>query len=271
MNAPARILATLALTLAVAAPATAVHDAGYSVEVLVNGRTLTEHAARGTTYIEALESAEYSVRISNHTGRRIAVALAVDGLNSIDAKTTSAREATKWVVGPWQTITVDGWQTGVDSARRFYFTSEERSYGAWLGKTANLGVIEAVVFREQVPEPRPWYAPGRRHDERSQRAPSAGSSEAAPEAQKGEPDSSASRDKLSDDLAATGIGRELDNPVQRVEFRAERSPAAHLRLRYEYRPQLVRLGVLPDPQAELDRREQARGFSDFDFAPDPWK
>jgi hypothetical protein len=36
--------------------------------------------------------------------------------------------------------------------------------------------------------------------------------------------------------------------------------------------QLVRLGVLPSPEEQLalDRRERARGFSDFDFAPDPF-
>ena len=37
-------------------------------------------------------------------------------------------------------------------ARRFEFTSQEQSYGAWLGKTANLGIITAVFFRERMPE-----------------------------------------------------------------------------------------------------------------------
>ena len=47
----------------------------------------------------------------------------------------------------------------------------------------------------------------------------------------------------------------------------ERHPSAQLRLRYEYRPQLVRLGVLPVPWSPdpFDRREQARGF-----CPDPY-
>jgi hypothetical protein len=48
----------------------------------------------------------------------------------------------------------------------------------------------------------------------------------------------------------------------------EPRPSAQLRVRYEYRPQLVRLGVLPQPwaPAPLDRREQARGF-----CPDPYR
>ena len=100
--------AALALLLLVAlAPATeAMTRESYSMEILVNGRPLQEHAARGTTYIEALEGREYSIRLRNHTGERIAVALAVDGLNTIDAKSGSARSASKWILGPYQTITL---------------------------------------------------------------------------------------------------------------------------------------------------------------------
>ena len=68
----------LLLMLALAAPASAVQKGRYSIDILVNGRPLEEYAARGTTYIEALEGREYSIRLRNHTGRRIAVALAVD-------------------------------------------------------------------------------------------------------------------------------------------------------------------------------------------------
>jgi hypothetical protein len=81
--------------------------------------------------------------------------------------------------------------------------------------------------------------------------------------------------ELSDDLAATGIGREVDHRVRRVRFDMESSPAAVLELRYEYHDALVRLGVLPPSytcrEDPLDRRERARGFEDMDFAPDPFR
>ena len=79
----------------------------------------------------------------------------MDGLNSIDAKRTSARDSTKWVLGPHQTITLDGWQTDASTARRFYFTTEDESYGAWLGDTRNLGIVSAAVFREKLVRPTP--------------------------------------------------------------------------------------------------------------------
>ena len=79
-------------------------------------------------------------------------------------------------------------------------------------------------------------------------------------------------ESLDDDMAATGIGRKIDHRVTRVHLQLESTPAASIRLRYEYREQLVRLGVLPSLEEEraLARRENATGFSDFDFAPDPW-
>src|SRR6266478_2388695 len=128
-----------------------VAENGFTVEVLVDGRRLTEYAARGRRYVEALEGAEYEVRVHNPTSARVAVALSVDGLNSIDARHTSAWDAHKWVIEPYGTISVRGWQMSGESARRFYFTTERDSYAAKLGQAANLGVISAVFFRERAP------------------------------------------------------------------------------------------------------------------------
>src|SRR5829696_8067838 len=110
---------------------------GFEVEVLVNGRSLEEYAARGRYYVEALEGAEYELRLRNPLGERVAVALSVDGMNTIDVRRSSAWEASKWVIGPYQTITISGWQMSSDRARNFYFTNERDSYGAKLGQTAN--------------------------------------------------------------------------------------------------------------------------------------
>ena len=47
---------------------TAVVENGFSVEVLIGGASTTEYAARGRRYVEALENAEYELRIHNPTG-----------------------------------------------------------------------------------------------------------------------------------------------------------------------------------------------------------
>ena len=248
------------LVLALSAcPARAANDGPFSIEILVDGRPLAEYTARGTTYIEARHGKEYAVRLTNRTAGRVAVALAVDGLNSIDATTTTARDAKKWILGPHRSIVIEGWQTDSATARKFFFTTERDSYGAWLGKTDNLGVVAAAFFRERRPEPPPVPidVPGSKRA-----APSAG---AAPESR-----ASAEADR-ADEMAATGIGREVEHSVRRIRFDEEDTPASVVSLRYEYHDELVRLGVLPAVGDALARRERARGFEDGFFAPDPWK
>jgi hypothetical protein len=71
----------------------------------------------------------------------MAVALSVDGLNTIDARHTSASDAQKWVLDPHEVVTISGWQTNRTQARRFEFTTEERSYAQALGRSDNLGMI----------------------------------------------------------------------------------------------------------------------------------
>src|SRR5262245_25682470 len=124
---------------------------GFQLDVVVGGQCLPEYSTRGRTYVEALEGAEYGLRLTNPYAQRVAVALSVDGLNTIDARHTSAWNASKWVMEPYETITISGWQMSSERARRFYFTNERDSYGAKLGQTANLGVISAVFFKERLP------------------------------------------------------------------------------------------------------------------------
>lgn len=258
------LLCLAAAAILAAQPAVGLETGVCDIEILVDGRPLTEHAARGTTYIEALRGREYGVRLRNRSDRRIAVALAVDGLNSIDAKTSDARSASKWVLGPYETTIIEGWQMSSGTARRFFFTTEEHSYGEWLGRTENLGVIEAVVFKEKPPRRSfgQWLS--------GRAAPVPRSADTARPRAEAPPEASKKAD--ADDLAATGIGREIDHRVRRVHLDLEERPAVRLRLRYEYRPQLVRLGVLPSAEENdaLERRERARGFEDFAFAPDPF-
>lgn len=269
-NAAARMVAGLGLLLALSAPAAAEarQDGAWSIEVLVDGAPLAQYTSRGTTYIEALEGREYSIRLHNNSARRVAIALSVDGLNSIDARSTTARQASKWILDPYRTITIDGWQTGPATARRFFFTTEEKSYGAWIGKTRNLGIITAAVFRERRPRPVPIVGGGGSAEPGSPSSPGRLRPEARQEGAREGKNAPAD----ADEFAATGIGKEVDHRVTRVSFEAESEPAAVLGIRYEYRDALVHLGVLPRPPCDdpLARREGAEGFDGMRFAPDPF-
>jgi hypothetical protein len=253
-------------------PEPAVAENGFSVEVLVDGRPLTEYAARGRRYVEALENAEYELRIHNPLGSRVAVALAVDGLNSIDARHTSAWDAHKWVIEPFGTIHVRGWQMSSENARRFYFTTERDSYAAKLGQASNLGLITAVFFLERRPititrvtpsERRPPYKEDRARDERAAPEPGTAGEASRVESGRAAPMSSRPYPPPDDESAATGIGRSVRNDVQWIRMDLDSRPAGEITIRYEYRASLVRLGIIPRDYPRpnvLDRRERAQGF-----------
>ncbi|HUJ13036.1 MAG TPA: hypothetical protein VL284_04520 [Thermoanaerobaculia bacterium] len=241
----------LALTLLFACgTAAASTHGGFGLSVLVNEEPRPEYPARGRIYIEAVRGEEYSIRLTNPLPDRVAVALSVDGLNTIDAKHTDARSAAKWVLGPYESTVISGWQVNDQTARRFFFTGENDSYGTALGETANLGIIEAVFYRER-PKLRlqPLTEEQRKEESNRQSAPRAAA--AAP----------------SDDYAATGMGSRTGQEVELVDIDLESTPAARIAIRYEFHPQLVRLGVLPRAESPLDRREHARGFGSY--CPEP--
>jgi hypothetical protein len=221
------------------------------VEILVDGVPQHRYAHDGRWYVEALKGREYAIRMHNPYGVRVAVALSVDGLNTIDARETRAADAHKWVLGPYETVTISGWQTSRTDARRFEFTTEARSYGQALGKTANLGVISAVFFKERVPVvSRDAIDPA----DRRAAAPPAAAQESSARA--------AGNAKAEEEYAATGMGRRTGHAVTQVWLDLEETPALATDIRYEFRPQLVRLGILPPAPTRdpLERREHARGF-----------
>jgi hypothetical protein len=183
----------------------------FQLEVLVDGRPLSEYYSRGEAYVEAWNGAEYELRLRNSSADRVAVALSVDGLNTIDADRSSAWNGSKWVIEPYQTITITGWQTNTEQARRFYFTSERDSYAARLGQRADIGLISAVFYRERnrpVPITR-----------------------SRPEAAEG---AKAQAGMMSEDRAATGEGRSVRNEVCLIDMDLDSRPVAEVRLRYEW-------------------------------------
>ena len=70
------------------------------VEVVVNGVPQRRYAHDGRWYVEALKGREYAIRMRNPYPVRVAVALSVDGLNTIDARHTAASDGRKWVIEP---------------------------------------------------------------------------------------------------------------------------------------------------------------------------
>ena len=253
--------------------------------MLVDGTAVPEYAARNRVYVEALKGKEFVLRITNPTGRRVAVALSVDGRNVIDAKRTGSQEAAKWVLSPWETIDVPGWQVSGATARRFFFTETSKSYAKWLGDTANVGTIEAVFYRERErsrqpdpPQPLTRYkeSPAAREPQAGASGKDEGQAAGVPGgagdtlAEKASPPTAQSSprraEKEADAFAATGIGdaTEFPGPVGRVRGRvlAGRPDRAPLRVpdraRSSRRAAETRRAFCPRPRAWLRARVRTR-------------
>jgi hypothetical protein len=230
----------------------------------------------GERRLEVVPGTEFELRLTNPLADRVAVAVSVDGLNVIDARHTTAWDASKWVIHPHGTLTISGWQVGAERARRFYFTTGRDAYATRIGRPGDLGVISAVFYRERYPGaeiiPHRMAVPERGVSlGEAAGAPTGGAVARSAPAHDGGP----ARGRLTfgwpyDSRAATGIGSHVRSEVREVGMELERHPVAAVTLRYDFRPRLPRPvdvpGFAPEPpggRGWMTRPEGGR------FAPEP--
>jgi len=215
----------------------------------------------GRYYLEARQGCRYSVALANRTGERVGVVLTVDGLNAISGERHAGR-GRMYVLDPWQRITVQGWRTSLQEVRQFTFVDERASYAARSGKAnEKMGWIEVAAYRERrafvrsaprperPPRPVPLEpeAPAASDEAKRGAGPAGAEAAAAPRSagNAAEADSPALGGARARSYPGTGWGERADDPVVLVSFDPEPDPAERVALRYEYRPALVALGVLP--------------------------
>ena len=121
-------------------------------------------------------------------------------------------------------------------------------------------MISAVFFKERVPVAVPFTS-----EDRANRDAMAPRAAAPSEADAGAAAAVGQNKRADNEYAATGMGRRTGHAVAQVFLDLEDAPVQTVNIRYEFHPQLVRLGILPPaPAADpLQRRERARGFNEF--------
>ena len=285
------VLPALMLAVLSASPALASRSSGFEitadgrlvdVQVQVDGRTAplyfpTDGSDR--RYFQAFRGRHYALAITNNTGRRIGVLIAVDGLNVVNGQRSRlAADEAMYVLDPWEHTVIRGWRSSLQDVRQFVFVDEERSYAERTGQAnGDLGWVRVLAFNERG---RRWfdYSPGRVNERergrsedevrpfgareekggdapQAQRRDEAG---AAPEAQSQEGDvvgprkSAGSTKSLYNEAPApqsavpgTGWGEKRWDPVRRVWFVPEPYATDQLVLRYEYASGLRALGIIP--------------------------
>jgi hypothetical protein len=246
--------------------------AGYELTVLVDGVPAPTYTHDGETYVLGQLGARYTLRVSNHSGRRIEAVVSVDGRDAVDGRTADFRSKRGYLVPAWGSVDIDGWRISQAEAAAFRFSSVPDSYAARTGNAREVGVIGVAVFPERAPAyayrpPRPvappyryGYEPNGLGDERRDRgagAPRGGEAEKAPAAP-------AAGEAFADDGRArseaqpyarrsrpglgTEYGEAVSSPIYEVEFvRANAGrPATVLGMRYNDRAGLLALGVPVD-------------------------
>src|SRR5262245_44294551 len=116
-----------------------------SVSVEAEGRTTPLYASTDGSryYVEARQGRNYALQLSNRSGERVGVEISVDGLNVISGERTTSGIGRMYVLEPYESTTIQGWRTSLESVRRFTFVDEKVSYAARVGKAnGKMGWIE---------------------------------------------------------------------------------------------------------------------------------
>lgn len=192
-------------------------------------------------YVEAVKGERYSIQVTNRSGRRIGVVIAVDGRNIISGKKSDlARNERMYVIGPYETNTFEGWRTAMDRTNRFYFTEQSDSYAEKVFADASaMGTIALAVYREKLPEVLQY----RDKPLTMREAPSPAAPGAAPRTS-GESTSADRAEARKSEQAGTGFGETTYSPARVVEFQPERARAEKIVMIYEWRSELCRKGII---------------------------
>jgi hypothetical protein len=241
-----------------------------NVSVEVDGAPRPLYAAvdgSGRHYFEAMRGARYAIRVSNRTGERLGVKLAVDGLNVISGEPDRPGPGRMYVLAPWEDTLVQGWRTSLESVQQFTFVEEQASYAVRSGKaTGKLGWVEVEVYRERRPiwaREESRIAPPATPSPMKEQPKGRDAAAPAPTAPDAQADAR-SAEGAARSYPGTGWGARTDDRAVLVDFKAESRPIERVTLRYEYASGLRALGILPQPRWGRDRlqeRERGEGFA----------
>lgn len=250
-------------------------------------------------YLQAFAGRNYSLVLKNNTGNRVAVLLAVDGLNAVNGEITRLQShEPMYVLGPWEQATIRGWRTSLSEIRRFVFVDEKRSYAERTGQAnSDMGWIRVLSFREQqlwgnykgrtdwgrvksgyrdsgpsAAVPAPSEAPQARSQESLDEVappPAASKSDGRKQAMAPDAQGNLARGEQERDgsFPGTGWGERRTDRVRQVQFTPERVATDKLVFRYEYASGLRALGIFPERYRERDRLHERDG--DLGFAKPP--
>lgn len=134
-----------------AAPRDGIDIAGGAVRVrFLDGshRQLPTFDFGSRRFVVGQDGERYTIALENRTEQRFEAVASVDGLDVIDGQPGSYAKR-GYLLGPWQTVEIDGFRRSYDEVAAFRFGSVSSSYAARKGDDRNVGVIGVALFAER--------------------------------------------------------------------------------------------------------------------------
>ncbi len=285
------LLLSTALATLVAPDSALAHKPGrsaYAVTLVdAGGRALPTFWHGGQRWVLGHYGAQYGIRISNYSSRRVEAVLTVDGRDAITGGTGNYVKNRGYVISPGASITVRGFRQSLSAVAAFRFTDPGDSYSARMGTPQNVGVVGVAFFGERYlppPPPRPIRQPEHRGKRDRSSAPEKSSSakpRSAPRKQRSDQsDSRAGRGRSYDYESPEGsnLGTEYGHSeysaAHYVDFRRAHvsRPDQIQSLRYDDEQGLQARGIelYPRPRPRPRYHPPApEPFPDNRFAPPP--
>ena len=114
-----------------------------------SGRWFETLELRNQRFAIGERGSRYEVVVKNESRKRLEVVLSVDGLDTFDGEAASFKKR-GYVLGPRETLTVDGFRATDGSVAAFRFTNVGDTYAQRRHEqTGNVGVIGLAVFAER--------------------------------------------------------------------------------------------------------------------------
>lgn len=232
----------------------------------LGGAVLPTYALGEALFVEGRSGEGYTLRLTNHTPDRFEAVVTVDGRDVVSG--APGRPATQrgYILGPYESIVIDGYRRSLDEVASFYFSSVYDSYGARRGSPDNAGVIGVALFEEKRSKSKP--RPLTRYSAPSVPEPFPAEGVIGKSAADGDD----ARVFETEEHLGTGYGAAAHSPVYEADFKRRRSrrPDAKMTVYYDSFEGLRARGVIPrrvDPYAEIHERPRE---VEPGFAPPPW-
>jgi len=123
----------------------------YRVEMMIGRKAVRKVVHNGATYLPVETGREFEITLHNHTHKRVAAVISVDGLSVMTGE-DAAHDNSGYVIPAHDSTTVRGWRRGDSEVASFEIREPGGSYAEKTGRPKNVGVIGVVFYPEKEPE-----------------------------------------------------------------------------------------------------------------------